>query len=100
GSGRAFLLGFAEYRFPISQFQISKFPVKLRGNLFFDAGSDLGTSADVIGEPGIARDKDATGFGYGLGLDAQIPGVALFRLSFGFNNVGEFRLLFRTGDRF
>ncbi|MEO1209337.1 MAG: BamA/TamA family outer membrane protein [Cyanobacteria bacterium J06638_20] len=91
GSGRAFLLGSAEYRFPL--FSI------LGGVLFFDFGTDLGTGSDVPGEPAEIRDKPGTGFGYGLGLRVQSP-IGAVRIDYGFNDDGDGRLHFGIGERF
>ncbi|MEO1146237.1 MAG: BamA/TamA family outer membrane protein [Cyanobacteria bacterium J06638_22] len=91
GSGRAFLLGSAEYRFPL--FSI------LGGVLFFDFGTDLGTGSDVPGEPAEIRDKPGTGFGYGIGLRVQSP-IGAVRVDYGFNDDGDGRIHFGIGERF
>ncbi|WP_439341157.1 BamA/TamA family outer membrane protein [Vacuolonema iberomarrocanum] len=91
GSGRAFVLGSAEYRFPL--FSI------LGGVLFVDFGTDLGTGSDVPGEPAEIRDKPGTGFGYGVGLRVQSP-IGAVRVDYGFNDEGDGRLHFGIGERF
>lgn len=91
GSGRAFVLGTAEYRFPL--FSI------LGGVLFVDFGTDLGTGSDVPGEPAEIRDKPGSGFGYGLGLRVQSP-IGAVRIDYGFNDEGDGRLHFGIGERF
>lgn len=91
GSGRAFLLGTVEYRFPI--FSI------IGGVLFLDVGTDLGTGSDVPGEPAVIRDKPGTGVGYGLGVRVQSP-LGAIRIDYGFNDDGDGRLHFGIGERF
>ncbi len=90
-SGRSFLLGSVEYRFPIVS------PVG--GVLFFDAGWDLGSGDTVLGEPGILRDKPGSGFGYGFGLRVKSP-LGLIRGDLGISNSGDMRFEITTGQRF
>ncbi len=49
GSGRSWVEGTAELRFPIVK--------ALHGSLFFDSGSDLDSGATVVGDPAGARNK-------------------------------------------
>jgi len=91
GSGRAFVLGSVEYRFPL--FSI------LGGALFVDFGTDLGTGSDVPGRPAEIRDKPGTGFGYGLGVRIQSP-IGAVRIDYGFNDEGDGRIHFGIGERF
>ncbi len=92
GSGTAFLLGTAEYRFPLfSQF--------LNGALFMDYGTDLGTGDSVPGNPAGVRGKPGSGFGYGAGIRVQTPLGAL-RLDYGIGNEGDSRFHFGFGERF
>lgn len=91
GSGRAFVLGTVEYRFPI--FSI------VGGVLFVDVGSDLGTGSDVPGEPAVVRDKPGTGIGFGLGIRVQSP-IGAIRVDLGFNDEGDSRIHFGIGERF
>ncbi|MFQ3628212.1 MAG: BamA/TamA family outer membrane protein, partial [Cyanobacteriota bacterium] len=91
GSGRAFVLGTVEYRFPI--FSI------VGGVLFVDVGSDLGTGSDVPGQPAVVRDKPGTGIGFGLGLRVQSP-IGAIRVDLGFNDEGDSRIHFGIGERF
>ena len=64
GSGRSFVQGTAEYRFPL--FSI------IGGALFFDAVSDLGTGKTVPGNPAGIRGKTGSGFGYGHWRSGEI----------------------------
>ncbi|KST62551.1 BamA/TamA family outer membrane protein [Mastigocoleus testarum] len=91
GSARSFVQASAEYRFPVLSF--------LGGTVFFDAATDLGSSSSVVGNPGGARDKSGSGFGYGAGLRIQSP-LGPVRLDYGFNNDGESRIQFGLGERF
>ncbi|BAU40450.1 BamA/TamA family outer membrane protein [Leptolyngbya sp. O-77] len=91
GSGRAFVLGTVEYRFPI--FSI------VGGVLFVDVGSDLGTGSDVPGQPAVVRDKPGTGIGFGLGIRVQSP-IGAIRVDLGFNDEGDSRIHFGIGERF
>ena len=50
GTGRSWVEGGGELRFPLAK-------LPLGGSLFFDYGSDLGSGASVIGNPGGARNK-------------------------------------------
>lgn len=90
-SGRSFLLGSVEYRFPIVS------PVG--GVVFFDAGSDLGSGDSLLGEPAILRDKPGSGFGYGFGLRVKSP-LGLIRGDLGISDRGDVRFEITTGQRF
>jgi len=92
GSGTAFLLGTAEYRFPL----FSEF---LNGALFMDYGTDLGSGSSVSGNPAGVRDKPGSGFGYGAGVRVQTPLGAL-RLDYGIGSEGDSRFHFGFGERF
>lgn len=91
GAGRSFLLGTAEYRFPL----FSEF---LNGTLFADYGTDLGTGDSVPGNPAGVRGKPGSGFGYGAGVRVQTPLGAL-RLDYGLSDEGS-RFHFGFGERF
>ncbi|MBO3460535.1 BamA/TamA family outer membrane protein [Aetokthonos hydrillicola Thurmond2011] len=87
GSGRTFLQTSLEYRFPV--FSI------VSGALFFDFGSDLGTSdraSSLLNKPG-------TGFGYGLGVRVQSP-LGPIRVDYGLNGDGGHQINFGIGERF
>lgn len=63
------------------------------GSLFFDYGSDLGSGASVIGDPGRARGRPGWGFGYGAGVRLDTP-VGPLRLEYAWNDkrVGRFHV--------
>ncbi|MBN3873521.1 BamA/TamA family outer membrane protein [Nostoc sp. JL33] len=87
GSGRSYVQASVEYRFPV-------FSV-VSGALFFDIGSDLGTStlaADVL-------NKNGSGYGYGLGVRVQSP-LGPIRIDYGINDDGDSRINFGIGERF
>lgn len=92
GSGRSFVLGTAEYRFPL----FSEF---LGGALFMDYGTDLGSGSSVPGDPAGTRGKPGSGFGYGAGVRVQTPLGAL-RLDYGLSDDGDSRFHFGFGERF
>lgn len=98
-SGSSFILASAEYRYPIVNDLSILLDFDLRGSLFFDYGSDLGTAEDVIGEPAIVRNKEGEGLGYGLGLLAE-TGFGLLRMEFAMNDNGDFIVHFSGGDRY
>ena len=91
-AGRSFVQATAEYRFPL-------FASFLGGVLFVDFGSALGTQGDVLGDPGLVRDKPGSGFGFGPGLRVQTP-LGSLRIDFGFNDDGGSRIHFGIGERF
>jgi outer membrane protein insertion porin family len=90
-SGRTFLLGSVEYRFPIIR------PVA--GVIFADFGTDFGSGDTILGEPGPVRDKPGTGFGYGIGVRVKSP-LGLIRGDLGINDQGDIRFEITTGHRF
>jgi outer membrane protein insertion porin family len=86
-SSRSYVQASLEYRFPV-------FSV-VSGALFFDVGSDLGTStraADLL-------NKGGTGYGYGLGVRVQSP-LGPIRVDYGVNDDGDSRINFGIGERF
>ncbi len=91
GTGRSFVQGSAEYRFPIYSV--------VGGALFFDAATDFGTGDDVPGQPAEVRNKPGSGFGYGLGLRVQSP-LGPIRVDFALNDDGGSRFHFGLGERF
>jgi outer membrane protein insertion porin family len=87
GAGRTFVQASVEYRFPV-------FSV-VSGAVFFDVGSDLGSTtraAEVL-------NKDGTGYGYGLGVRVQSP-LGPIRVDYGFTEDGDSRINFGIGERF
>ncbi|MEM1426345.1 MAG: BamA/TamA family outer membrane protein, partial [Cyanobacteria bacterium P01_H01_bin.130] len=96
GSGRYFVQGTAEYRFPV--FTIGE-NIPIGGVLFVDVGSDLGSADQVPGNPAGARRKPGTGVGAGVGVRARTP-FGPIRLDFGVNDDGDTRLHFGIGERF
>ncbi len=93
GIGKSYALASAEYRFPILS-------DTLGGTLFADYGTDLGSSASVIGAPGTQRGRSGSGFGYGAGVRVNVPVVGLLRADWGFNDRGENRIQFGVGQKF
>lgn len=91
GTGRSFVQGTAEYRFPIY--------AVVGGALFVDAATDFGTGGDVPGRPAEVRNKPGSGFGYGLGLRVQSP-LGPIRVDFALNDDGGSRFHFGLGERF
>lgn len=87
GSGRSYVQASAEYRFPV--FSI------IRGALFVDVGSDLGTETDAA----KILDKNGTGFGYGIGVRIQSP-LGPIRVDYGLSDDGDSRINFGIGERF
>jgi outer membrane protein insertion porin family len=86
-SGRSYVQASVEYRFPV-------FSV-VSGALFFDIGSDFGTST----RPAEVLNKNGTGYGYGLGVRVQSP-LGPIRIDYGINDVGDSRINFGIGERF
>ncbi|BAY90605.1 MULTISPECIES: BamA/TamA family outer membrane protein [unclassified Tolypothrix] len=86
-SARSYVQASVEYRFPV-------FSV-VSGALFFDFGTDLGTStraAEIL-------NKNGTGYGYGLGVRVQSP-LGPIRVDYGINDDGDSRINFGIGERF
>jgi len=90
-SSRSYVLATAEYRFPIYRF--------IGGVVFADFASDLGSSGDVLGEPGVQRGKPGSGAGLGAGLRFASP-IGIVRADFGVSDQGDTRLQFGFGQKF
>ena len=90
-TSRSYFLVSAEYRFPIYRF--------IGGVVFTDFATDLGTSDEVLGEPGIQRRKPGTGAGFGAGVRLNSP-FGIIRADFGVTDQGDTRLQFGFGQRF
>ncbi|MBD2165304.1 BamA/TamA family outer membrane protein [Calothrix membranacea FACHB-236] len=86
-SARSYVQASVEYRFPV-------FSV-VSGALFFDYGSDLGTSTRAA----ELLNKNGSGFGYGLGVRVQSP-LGPIRIDYGVNDDGDSRINFGIGERF
>ncbi len=86
-SGRSYVQASVEYRFPV-------FSV-VSGALFFDLGSDFGTTT----RPAEVLNKNGTGYGYGLGVRVQSP-LGPIRIDYGINDEGDSRINFGIGERF
>ncbi|GAX35078.1 BamA/TamA family outer membrane protein [Nodularia sp. NIES-3585] len=86
-SGRSYVQASVEYRFPV-------FSV-VSGALFFDVGSDLGTTT----RPAEVLNKNGSGYGYGLGVRVQSP-LGPIRIDYGINDDGDSRINFGIGERF
>ncbi len=86
-SGRTYVQASVEYRFPV-------FSV-VSGALFFDVGSDLGTTTRAS----EVLNKNGTGYGYGLGVRVQSP-LGPIRIDYGINDDGNSRINFGIGERF
>ncbi len=90
--GRSFGEASVEYRFPIWNI--------VAGSVFVDAGSDLGSQANVPGKPGKILSKPGSGYSLGSGLIITTP-VGPLRLeaaSQGFD--GEWRFNLGVGWKF
>jgi outer membrane protein insertion porin family len=90
-TSRSFIEATAEYRFPIYRF--------IGGAAFVDFASDLGSSSDVPGEPGVIRGKPGTGLGFGVGLRVNSP-FGIVRGDLGVSNQGDVRFQFGFGQKF
>jgi outer membrane protein insertion porin family len=92
GTGKSFAQASAEYRFPILNF--------LGGVLFMDYGTDLGSAAEVLGNPTESQDLLGSAYGLGAGLRIQSP-LGAVRVDYGFGQ-GEDggRFHFGIGEKF
>jgi outer membrane protein insertion porin family len=87
GTGSRYVQAAVEYRFPV-------FSV-VSGALFFDYGSDLGSSTQAA----QLLNKSGNGYGYGLGLRIQSP-LGPIRIDYGVTGEGDSRINFGIGERF
>ncbi|MGB3239014.1 MAG: BamA/TamA family outer membrane protein, partial [Geitlerinemataceae cyanobacterium] len=100
GTGSRFVQLGAEYRFPIANIDSDLFS-RIRGVVFVDFASDLGSDDDVIGEPARVRNKPGNGLGYGVGLRlGNIPIVDVLRVDFALTDQGDNAIYFGVGERF
>jgi outer membrane protein insertion porin family len=92
GSGRTFIQGTAEYRFPVFSF--------VGGALFADFATDIGSGDSVPGNPAGARDKPGSGYGVGLGVRVKSP-LGPIRVDYTIlSNGGDQKFQFGIGERF
>lgn len=93
GSGRSFAQASAELRFPIFD------PVG--AVVFADYGTDLGTAAQIVGNPAGLRGKPGDGLGIGAGLRIQSP-LGPLRIDYGIGQgtAGSTQLHFGIGEKF
>jgi Omp85 superfamily domain len=100
GTGSRFVQLGAEYRFPIANLDSNWFS-QIRGVVFVDFASDLGSDDDVIGEPAKVRNKPGEGLGYGVGLRlGGVPWVDVVRLDYARTDQGDGAIYFGLGERF
>lgn len=99
GSGTSFIQASAEYRFPMFSFAAFDEDIDVGGLIFVDYASALDTQSDVLGDPGLVRDKPGDGLGFGLGLRAISP-LGPIRLEFGLTDEGDSAVHLNLGDRF
>lgn len=100
GTGSRFVQLGAEYRFPIANID-SRWFNRIRGVVFVDFASDLGSDDDVIGEPATVRNKPGDGLGYGVGLRlGGVPVVDVLRVDYARTDQGDGSIYFGVGERF
>jgi outer membrane protein insertion porin family len=91
GSGRYFLEGTVEYRFPVARL--------FGGVLFIDAASNLGSGNAVIGDPSGRRGLPGSGAAAGIGVRINTP-LGPIRVDYGFTTDGSSRVHFGIGEKF
>ncbi len=99
GTGSSFFEASAEYRFPLFDLKVFKQPIDVGGVLFVDYGSLLGTQNEVIGQPGVVRNKPGDGLGYGLGVHLGTR-FGIIRVEVGFSDRGDVEPHLSLGERF
>ncbi|WP_448573630.1 BamA/TamA family outer membrane protein, partial [Trichothermofontia sp.] len=98
-TGSSFVQGAVEYRFPMFDLTLFSREFPIRGALFTEFASDLGTADEVIGRPAEVRNKPGDGFGFGFGLQTETQ-WGLGRLEFALTNEGDTSVIVTIGDRF
>lgn len=98
-TSKSFLQATAEYRMHLTTLDWFDQKTPIRGVAFVDYGSDLASSKEVVGSPGLQRLKPGHGAGYGLGLQAGTGG-GLFRLETAWDDNGRNSFYVTVGDRF
>ena len=89
---KSFVEGTAEYRFPIWKM--------ISGALFADAGSSLGSQAQVPGKPGMLLKKQGSGFSLGGGIGVKTP-IGPLRLDVASKDFGDdYRYTLGVGWKF
>ncbi len=99
GTARSFVQSTLELRQLLTDFEVLGVDFRLRGILFADYATDLGTAGSVPGQPALVRDRPLRGAGYGLGLHF-LSDYGLFRLEAGWGSSGENAVYFTVGERF
>lgn len=99
GTARSFVQGTFELRQMLTDFEFLGTDVRLRGVLFSDYATDLGTAGSVPGAPALVRGQPLRGLGYGAGLHF-LSEYGVFRLEAGFTPSGENAFYFTVGERF
>jgi len=89
---KSFVEGTAEYRFPIWRM--------ISGAMFADAGTDLGSQAQVPGKPGMLLKKQGSGFSLGGGVGVKTP-IGPLRLDVASKGFGDdYRYTLGVGWKF
>ena len=93
GGGKYFSEVTAEYRFPIWNI--------LSGEIFFDAGTSLGSQSDVIGNPAGIRNIPESGYSPGIGVIVATPlGPLRLELATEEFDIEKYRFNFGVGFKF
>jgi len=94
GSGSRFAVGTVELQKTLPQ------PLQtMQGVVFADYGTDMGSGAEVLGDPAGKRGKPGTGYGYGVGLRVDSP-LGPLRFEFAWNDKRRRKYHFGIGYRF
>ena len=89
---KSFVEGSVEYRFPVWRM--------ISGALFADAGSDLGSQANVPGKPGKLLQKSGSGYSLGGGVGVKTP-IGPLRLDVASKDLsGDWRYSLGVGWKF
>ncbi len=97
--GSSFVQGTMEYRHHLTDFELFDYDIGVRGILFADYGSVLGTERELLGVSSLMWNKPTDAFGYGAGLQFATD-MGLFRLDAGWNSFGGNAFSFSIGERF
>lgn len=99
GGGRSFLQSSLEFRAPIGSLPLFGSEVPFKAATFIDYGTAFQSASQVYGQPGLVREKPDSGFGYGLGVQAETQ-IGLVRVEAAFAPEGRRLLYFSLGDRY